>query len=669
MSNGPCTFTPKSDPSELEIIRNHFSSICVSMCYAIERTSCTTYVTESGDFAVVLATPDGKQFMYPKTAGVTNFVGLDLAKAIQHSGGNESMHEGDLIITNDPYSTNGLSSHLPDISTFKPVFYEGRIVCYIWAFIHSSDVGGSVPSSLKPDATDIQMEGIRIPPVRLYRKGVLNEEIRQVILAASRQPDLLLGDINCMVAALTLGEARIKECIGKFGIETFLDAQMDLIGIAEQRARKIIGTIPNGVYSFEDYLDDDADSDVPIRIAVDLTVDGGDITIDYSRSDPQVSTAFNLVTNGSNHPYMYQGLINFIISEDPFIPVNAGLTFPLHAIAPEGTVMNAQYPAAVGLRHPLSMRLFSACLGALAQVIPHRIAAAGAGQSQIVTLSEPDESRGGVMSAIVVEPLGGGDGAQSFADGIDGVDHATGFLRNTPIETIENRTKVLVKRYELVPDTAGAGKHRGGSAIRLDFQPLVEHSLVGARGQEHLRFEPWGLAGGSAGKRGRSILNPGTSHESDLGKLSMQALRETDTISFQTPSGGGWGNPFERDLEAVRRDVENELISPESALRDYGVVLMRDRGEWLVDPTATEAMRSKKADCQSGRAEAHDLGRSREDYERIWTAEASDTLAELLQGIPVNRRSSKKHQVHHMLSGVTRALGASDIKEAWERLG
>lgn len=658
----------KTDASLLEIVRNHFSSICVSMCYAIERTSYTTYVNESGDFTAVLVTPDGKQFMYPRTAGVTSFLGLDLPKAIEEAGGNESMREGDLLITNDPYSTNGLSSHLTDISTFKPVFWDGQLVCYIWSFIHSSDVGGSVPSSLRPDATDIQMEGLRIPPVRLYREGALDADIRRLILAASRQPDLLLGDINCMVSAMATGEARMHECIGKFGVQTVVDAQADLIAISQERAQAIIQRIPDGTYSFEDYLDDDAESQVPIRIAVDLTVSGGDLTLDFSRSDPQVGTAFNLVTGGSDHPYMYQGLINFIISEDPFIPINAGLTLPIHTVAPEGTVMNAQYPAAVGLRHPLSMRLFSACLGALAQVIPAHIAAAGGGQAEIVTLSEPDEAAGGVMRAIVVEPLGGGDGAQSFVDGIDGIDHSTGFLRNTPIETIENRTRVLVKRYEYVPDTGGAGKYRGGCALRLDFQPLVERSLVGARGQEHLRFQPWGLAGGRAGQLGHSILNPDTPGETELGKISMQPLSEGDVISFRAPSGGGWGNPFERDPNLVLGDVNNQLVSVEHARADYGVAVVEANGKLSVDAEETRRLRAEAGKRADHAPSVYDLGEARGAYESVWTAQASDRLAQLAQDIPVNRRSLRKIQVHQHLQGATQPLSAEDVERTWNQL-
>lgn len=651
----------RCDSSLLEIVRSHFSAICINMCHAIERTSYTTYVTESGDFTALLVSPDGRQFMYPRTAGVAGFLGLTLNAALEAVGGAEALREGDIIISNDPYATCGLSSHLPDISLFKPVYAEGRLVCFLWAFIHSSDVGGSVPTSLRPDATDIQMEGQRIPPVHLYREGELNGAVRSIVLAASRQPQLLLGDINCMVSAMNVGEERMLDCIRKFGVQTVLDAQADLLEIAEQRARAVIATIPDGAYAFEDYLDDDYVTDTPLRIAVDLRVEGEALTLDFSRSDPQTASAFNLVTGGSHHPYLYQGLINFIVSQDPFIPLNAGLTEPIRVVAPEGTVMNAQYPAACGLRHPLSMRLFSAALGALAQAIPERVQACGASQADIVSLSVPDESRGGVMSAIVVEPIGGGDGGQAHVDGIDGIDHSTGFLRNTPIETIENRTSVVVERYEFVPDTAGAGQHRGGSALRLDFRPTVERALVGSRGKGHVKFQPYGLAGGRAGQLGSSVLNPGTAREQVVAKLAMQPIGASDVISITTPSGGGWGDPRLREPFAVLDDVADGLISIGKAADDYGVAIVEREGVLAVDEEATAQLRENMAPSE----EAIDIGDARRAYERVWTPEASDELAALSQTIPTNRRPIRKQQVHDHFAARTAPLSAADIQSAW----
>lgn len=653
----------RCDPSTLEIVRNHFSAICCGMGYVIERTSYSSYVTESADFAAGLINADGEFFAYPKTVGVTIFMGLSLKRAIAEVGGLGAFEPGDIVVTNDPYKTDGLSTHLPDIHIFKPVFAEGKLVCFAWTFVHTGDVGGSVPTSLTPTATDIQMEGLRIPPVKLYRAGELQSGVRDIILESSRMPTLLMGDLNSMISAVNTAEAKVLESVRKFGLQTVLDAEADLIEVSAERARAVVGEIPDGAYRFADYLDDDAVTDIPIRLAVEVRVEGGDITLDFSDSDPQTASAFNLITNGSHHPYIYQGLINYIITEDPFIPVNGGMTEPIHIIAPEGTVMNASYPAAGGLRHPVSMRLYNAVLGALARIIPQKLQAAGGGQACIVTLSVPDLSRGGVYRANVVEPMGGGGGGQAHADGVDGIDHASGFLRNTPIESLEKRTDILVRRYELAPDTAGAGEHRGGAAIELEFESLAPNSLVGARGQERLRFQPWGLEGGFAGQLGSVTLNPGTPDEQRLSKIKMLPVGPGDVIRFDSPSGGGWGDPRERDPRAVLADVESGLVTAEAALDQYGVVVRRAsaKGTWEIDGDATSEARA----AMPARERACDVGDARRAYERVWQPDASDRLAQLLQTIPTANRPHAKKSMHDALGHDGASVTAAAVEEAW----
>lgn len=658
----------RCDPALLEIVRNHFSAMCASMCHVVERTSYSSYVTESADYACGLVAPDGSFFAYPKGTGITIFMGLTLARAIEECGGEESMRPGDVIVTNDPYATDGLSTHLPDIHVFKPVFAEGRLVCYAWSFIHAGDVGGSVPTSLTPFATDIQMEGLRIPPVRLYRAGELVDDVRRIIVAASRMPDLLLGDLNCMVAAVNTGEAKVAAACEKFGAQTVRDAAADLVELAEARARAVVARIPDGTYAFEDYLDDDAATDVPVRLAVDLTVAGEELVLDFTRSDPQVATAFNLITNGSHHPYLYQGIVNYIVSADPFIPINGGLTRPVRIVAPEGTVVNAAWPAAGGLRHPTSMRLYNTVLGALAQAVPQILQAAGGGQACIVTLSVPDEARGGAWSANVVEPMSGGDGGRLGCDGVDGIDHAAGFLRNTPVEMVERRSPVRVLRYELVPDTAGAGEYRGGCAIELAFEPLADRGLVGARGQDRSRFAPWGLAGGEAGSVGGvRVLRGATGEEERYGKVGMLEVAAGDVVSVRMPSGGGWGDPLERDPERVRADVAAGLVGERAAREVYGVVLARGQGGPEVD---AEATRHARAELRTGRpagdASLYDLGADRRAYEGRWTPEASDELARLAQTVPVARRARRKEQVHERLDAAGGPVRARDVRAVWD---
>ncbi len=651
----------RTDPAILEIIQNFYSAVCCGMGYVIERTSYSTFVTESADYATALTLPTGEFFAYPKTAGVTNFMGLSLTRVIKEC---KHFEEGDIILTNDPYTTDGLSTHLPDVHVIKPIFHEGELICFAWTFVHTSDVGGCVPSSITPTATDIQMEGLRIPPVKLFRAGKENQDIKALFLANSRMPVLNMGDLNAMVSAVNTAERKIHEIVAKFGLQTTKDSMLDLIDQSELRARKIVEAIPDGSYSFADYLDDDMESEVPIRLAVEVRVEGSDITLDFRDCDPQVATAFNLVTNGSHHSYIYQGLINYIISEDPFIPVNGGLTNPIHILAPEGTIVNAQYPAAVGCRHPVSLRLYNAVLGALAQVIPEKVQAAGGGQAAIVVLSVPDDERGGAYKSTVVEPMGGGGGGQKGMDGVHGIDHSSGFLCNTPIENLEHRTDILVKRYELVEDSAGAGLYRGGNAIQIEFEVKKQGSLVGARGQERLKFEPWGLQGGIAGEVGTVTLNPGTEQEENLSKISVLHVGKGDVVRICSPSGGGWGNPYERPEEAVLLDVEEGLLSVEKAEEAYGVILKKTAEGLAVDEEKTREARAGKT---GQKAEVYDLGEKRRAYEAVWTPEASDRLAQLLQERPISQRSYYKHQIHQKLDGTDHALSAEEVEAEYRR--
>lgn len=652
----------RTNPAQLEIMRSYFNAIASGMGHVIERTSFTTFVKESADFATALATPDGEFFVYPKTVGVTIFMGLTLKRAIEASG---DLEPGDIIITNDPYSTDGLATHLPDVHVFKPIFVDGKIVSYAWAFVHISDVGGLVPASISPTATDIHQEGLRIPPVKLYKAGKENKDVLLFLNANSRVPHLNYGDINAMIAAVNTAENRFLGMVGKFGIESVKNAMTDLLEQAEVRSENIIKEIPDGSYSFADYLDDDMVSDVPIRLAVTVTIEGSKITLDFSDCDPQVQTAFNLVTNGSRHSFLFQGLINYIISNDPFIPVNGGLTRPIQVIAPKGTLVNPEYPAAVGIRHSITMRLYNVILGALAQALPEMLPAAGAGQSAIVVLSTPD-GVDGTRKMAVVEPMGGGGGGQYDMDGVDGIDHASGFLKNTPIESLEQHIDIFVHKYEVLPDTAGAGYHRGGHAIQLDFEIIKPESIVTARGMERLRFQPWGLLGGHPGAVGKVVQNPNQQNAVQMPKIEILKPEKGVVISINSPGGGGWGNPLQRESSLVLEEVEAGLLSQANARELYGVVVEDSfDGQLTVDQAATEEERSIKSQFSNA---DWNFGPAREEYEAIWTPEASSTLARLLRGLPANQRSHYKYMIHEQNKNRTSPIDKEEVKEKLNQL-
>lgn len=633
----------RTDPVTLEIMRNYYSSIANGMASVIERTSYTTFIKESADFGAALIAPTGEFFIYPRNVGVTIFVGLNLIRAIEECG---DLEPGDTIIFNDPYTSNGFASHLPDIQVFKPIFHNGKIVNYAWSFVHCSDIGGLVPASISPLATDIHQEGLRMPPVKLYKRGVINKDVERLIYANCRIPHLNRGDVNAMVAACNTGEKRVLEMLEKFGPEAVEDSMHDLLEQGEIRARRVIQKLPDGEYPFADYLDDDMVSDVPIRLALTLKVSNDEFILDFSECDPQVNAAFNMPSNGTKHSYLYQGLINYIFSEDPHIPINGGIARPISVISPRGSIVNPEYPAAVGARHPVSARLYSAVLGALSLVVPDRVPAAGAGQAAMIVLSTPEDAYKVGRKIAVVQPLNGGSGALGDMDGADGQDHVAGFLKNTPIEILEQHVDTIVHKYELIPDSAGSGLYRGGHAIRLDFEIVKPDSIVTARGLERMRFEPWGLAGGLAGSLAKVKMNPETPKEKAMPKISVLNLVPGDVLSIRTPGGGGWGDPFLRDSVLVMKDVCSGLLSIEQAKADYGVIVVTKEGKQVLDKKATKDYREKNKQTKKGQ---WNFGKARKEYETRWTSEASGALARKLQELPPFSRSLFKHIIHKRL--------------------
>ena len=635
----------RTDNVTLEILKSYFVAIAEGMGYTLERTSHTTFIKESADFVTAVATPRGEFFAYPRTIGVSSFLGLDMSPTIQAFA---DYAPGDVIVTNDPYSTRGLATHLPDIHLFQPVFVDGTLLCFAWCFIHCSDVGGLAPASISPRAFEIHQEGFRIPPRKLCRAGELDQEFLDLFLANCRIPEQNWGDLKAMLASLKTAERRMQELAAKFGLLAVAQAMEDMLDWTESRVRDLVRTIPDGDYAFADYLDDDLDG-APIRLAVTLRVRGDAIELDYTGTDPQVNGAFNLPAFGERHPFLLQGLINFMLSEDPHIPLTGGIVRPFRIVAPAGTVVNPTFPAAVGVRYATVIRLYNVVLGALAQAVPDRVPAAGAGQAAMVVLSVPDADSGN-RDVTVLEPMFGGGGATRRGPGPAGIDSGGGFLKNTPVESMEAHIPVLTQRYELLPDSAGPGRHRGGWGTQFDFRILRPESIVTARGIERTRFEPWGLAGGRAAVRTRTFLNFGTEREQEMGRIDVLHLEPGDVVSVRTSGGGGYGNPLARDSAAVAADVKSELLTSLAAERDYGVVIRQ--GD--VDAGATAARRAELAASPESFA-LFDLGPARRDYEAVWTGALSEALANFLLTLPSPFRAYAKRELHHAVDARSRS--------------
>jgi N-methylhydantoinase B len=622
------------DPISLEIIGTKVAAATEEMGYALQRSGRTLYVKETADFGTALADMRGKFFAYPRQIGVSGFIDLDCGPSIEAVG---ALEPGDVIVTNHPYASKGLSTHAPDIHLVKPYFHDGQIVCYGWTFVHSADVGGRVPSSISPSSHELFQEGFLMPPLKLLRGGRWNEEVVTLFRANVRTPDENMGDLKAMIAALLVGERRVQAILAQHGRAAFLDAEADLIAYSAEKARAAYRTIPDGTYEFWDYLDDELVSPIPTRLRVAVTASDGLMTLDFTGTDPQIAAAFNVPTMGRRHSWLSLRLAGFALTRDPSIPLNSGIFDPITIKVPEGTLLNPVFPAAVGVRHATTGRTLDVINGALAQALPDFMPACSGGVIIPVVLAEGEDTEGR-RNVIVVEPMVGGMGARRGADGVDGRDSSTANLGNNPIETVEAGAGILIEDYALRTDSGGPGKWRGGVGLGITFSVAREGAQVLGRGMERFRFAPWGLCGGRAGQPARTVLNIGWPNERELGKIDVVELEPGNTITIMTPGGGGYGDPFERDPAVVHRDVERGLVSVAAAETDYGVVLLDGR----VDRETTAAKRAARS---ARRGDPFDLGPARAAWEVAFDDALMGRINRAILALPLGARRSARRRI------------------------
>ena len=615
-----------------EIMSRKFAAVPEEMTTNLKRASRSVYVKEAGDFGVGLVDLEGHIFAFPGSTSVSA-IERPCGPTIRAAG---ALEEGDVIITNDPYRSEGLATHLPDLHLVKPYFHEGKIIAYGWCFIHFMDVGGLVPSSISPSNTEIFQEGLILPPMKLVRGGALNAEIMAMIRANCRLPDQNVADIKAMLGALDTGGRRVADIIAQHGVETFLAAQTAVQDYTAAKAREVLRMIPDGVYAFWDYLDDDMVSRIPVRLRVKMTVRDGEVELDGSDTDPQVKAAYNLPTLGRCHPWLVVRLTRLILTHEKHIPLNYGLYRHFRAVNPPGTILNAEFPDAVGIRQTVAHRFHDAVNGALMQACPELMTAPSSGVIVPVVVAEADEA--GNRNVTVIEPLVGGTGAFDGHDGVDGRENSMANLSNHPIEVVEQDIGVIVREYDIRMDSGGPGQWRGGTGQVLCFEMLRDGGFVLGRGMERMRFAPWGYGGGRAAAPLRAILNRGRPDERELRKLDALAVNAGDTVTFLSPGGGGYGDPFRRDPEAVRRDVRQGFVSRDAALRDYGVAVT-EAGE--VDAAATAQRRARAR----ATAEKFDLGSERTAWEAVFDDTTMRELNRRLAVLPKSVRQRQRRRV------------------------
>ncbi|GHH71895.1 hydantoin utilization protein B [Streptosporangium violaceochromogenes] len=605
----------RSDPVALEILRNRFQAVVEEMAENITRTSFSVFVKQTADFGTCLVTPEGEVFAAPTEISGNLMIGIPAAPAIAALS---PYRPGDVGVSNDPDGTRGLVTHLPDIWMWRPLYVGGELVAFAFGFVHSSDVGGSVPGSISWTNTDVYAEGLRVPPAKLYDAGVLNQPLLDTIMANCRIPEQNWGDMKALLAAFHTAQRRLDEIAERYGLPAVHAATADLLDQAERRAGDIVEGLPDGEYRFVDYVEGTADDAPPTRISCTMRIDGRRVALDFAGTGPRTDEAINLPTWGQAGHYMVVlALVNYFCTIDRGIPYNSGLVRPIGLELPEGSVVNPGPAAACGVRAAVFFRIMDCVLGCLAQALPGRIPAASSGAVAIVLVSSVEASTGRTRVS-VAQPLTGGSGGRPALDGIDGTSYTGGWLRNVPNEVLEHEAPLLVEQYRYRPDSGGAGRWRGGAGIRLTLRALADSTVFAVRGMERMRFQPWGLDGGRAGAPARAVRNPGTATEQDLGRINVLRLDAGEVLDVETAGGGGLGDPYTRPPADVLADIVAGLLSPAAAERDYGVVLR----DGAVDEQATAA---RRADAGSA---GIDLGAARLRYERRWPQPVQDRLVE-----------------------------------------
>jgi N-methylhydantoinase B/oxoprolinase/acetone carboxylase alpha subunit len=531
------------DPIELELFKNIFISISEEMAAILGRTALSPNIKERKDFSCALFNDRGETLAQGSHIPVhLGAMPLSVRAAME----SVRFEEGDLVILNDPYRGG---THLPDITCVSPVFVRGKLRFFAANRAHHSDVGGMTPGSM-PLAQEIFQEGLIIPPLKLVRKGKIDDGILSLILSNVRTPDERRGDILAQVAANGIGRRRILETIERYGLATIIRYGRLVQDYTERVLRETIRSIPDGTYVFSDVLDDDGISDRPVRIGVKIEVRGDTAVVDFSSSAPQVSGSVNanFAVTCSAVLYVFRSLVN----ED--IPFNTGLLRPLKIVAPKGLIVNAEFPAAtVGGNVETSQRIVDVLLGALAKALPGRIPAASSGTMNNVAFGGRDPAR--ERSFAYYETIGGGMGASPARDGLSGVHtHMTNSL-NTPVEALENYLPIRIRRYGLRPDSGGRGRFNGGEGIVREYEFLVASQLTII--SERRKFPPYGLEGGRAGAVGKnSLIRKG--RETVLGSKFNLRVEPGDVLRVETPGGGGYGRAGSRASSHVGKKAGKE---------------------------------------------------------------------------------------------------------------
>ena len=570
------------NPITLEVVKNGFDTIADEMALIVMRSAYSGVVRDAMDYSTAVCDAKGQTLAQGLTTPLHLGSFFDAMHCLitQYEG---RIYPDDIFTLNDPYSSGG--QHLPDIYIIKPVFVDDVLRGWATTVAHHTDVGGIVPGSNALGSTEIFQEGLCLPILKIYERGVPNQAIWDIITHNVRVPDMVLGDLRAQVSACHVGVREFADLFRRYGAET-MTVYMDAIhDYAERLTRAEISEMPDGSYEFTNHIDGLGEQPVPIEFHVKLTVKGDEMIVDWTGTSPQVKAGIN-----SPLPFTKAAAYAAIRSVLPTdMPNSQGVTRAITVIAPEGSIANPRHPGPCGARGITGFRMMDCLFGALAQVTPERVPADGCGGATIPAF-------GGRLNGkpfVFVETLMGNWGGAPGHDGQEGVPHLGANQSNIPVEMIEADYPLRVEQYAFVADSGGAGKFRGGLAIVRDIRALADDTILTVRSDKR-RFPPFGLEGGAPGSPSWNAINPGADNERELPVLltTPATLNAGDLFRHVMAGAGGYGDPYQREPERVLKDVIEQKVTPEHARSDYGVAIEMTP-QPHVDQDATTKLRAQ----------------------------------------------------------------------------
>lgn len=550
------------DVVTLAVLKGRLEQIADEMDATLYRSAFNPIIAEARDACHGVYDAITGDTLVQGTKGLPIFVGamsFAVRSVIRKVAAEGGLQEDDTFLFNDPYDGG---THLNDFRLVRPIFRAGKLFCWVASVGHWLDIGGNVPGNYNPRATDSHQEGVRFPPVKLIRAGQMQQDILDILAANSRVPQSNWGDLNGQLNALDLGEKRLIELLDDYGDARIAAAFTQLADRAEALMRAEITALPDGRYSFDDFLDNDGVKDEALRIALDLTITGDRLTLDMSRSSPPCAGPLN-ISIATTVAACYVALKHAF----PDVPANAGVLRPVEVIAPASTLLGAEAPRPVAGYTETILRLIGVIFGALGQARPATATAAPFGTINALALSGQRENG---TRWVMFSFFGGGLGGNPATDGLHHANNPISTATIPPVEILEAAYPVMFTQWALRPDSGGAGEHRGGVGAVYEIEALApgrtEIALLGERG----RFAPFGVAGGAAGALNRFTWGSAGENPPMASKIVGVSIGQGERLRLETPGGGGWGDPAARPLHAIARDIRLGYVSTEAAARNYG---------------------------------------------------------------------------------------------------